>query len=547
VNVTVSGTSGCARTATSNAAWITVTAGATGTGAGTVSLSVAANSAGTSRTGTVTIGGQTFTVTQAGSSCMEWGVTPQSYSAGMAGGTATVTAIGSSGCSRTASSNAAWITVTSGASGTGSGNVTLAIAANDGSSRVGTATVAGKTVTVSQAGAAPVVISSLTANRSFPAPTGTVLTWTAAASGGSGALEYQYWRYRSSTGVWQVVRDYSTTNTYSWAPSAGEGGSYALQVWVRSVGSTATYQAYRSFGYFDIVGAKPLKVTLAPADASGPHVAGRETRWTAIAEGGIAPTQFKFWVHSAATGWVMLQDYGTNGTLSWTPAKPGQYALQAWVRNPGSTASYDAWTSSGYFEVVAGTQTVALEFSRPLPSPVNVPITLTAVGRGPAEPLEYKFWVNSGGAWSVLRDYSTTATVTWTPSTAGNKSIQVWSRRVGATDMEAWTGSGWVTIGNAPVTLTQFTANQTFPLPAGTPITWRAQASGGTAALQYQFWRLSNGAWTIVQPYGSSNTYTWTPQSSQSGTHAVQVWVRSTGSTSAQEAWASSGFIQIAP
>jgi hypothetical protein len=50
----------------SNATFITVTAGASGTGSGTVSYSVAANTATTSRTGTLTIAGQTFTVTQAG-------------------------------------------------------------------------------------------------------------------------------------------------------------------------------------------------------------------------------------------------------------------------------------------------------------------------------------------------------------------------------------------------------------------------------------------------------------------------------------------------
>ena len=54
----------------SNARWITVTAGATGSGNGTVNYSIAANAGTTSRTGTMTIGGQTFTVTQAGVPCV---------------------------------------------------------------------------------------------------------------------------------------------------------------------------------------------------------------------------------------------------------------------------------------------------------------------------------------------------------------------------------------------------------------------------------------------------------------------------------------------
>ena len=63
-SVSVTAGSGCAWTAVSNDAWITVTGGASGTGDGTVSYSVAANTATSQRAGTVTIAGETFTVTQ---------------------------------------------------------------------------------------------------------------------------------------------------------------------------------------------------------------------------------------------------------------------------------------------------------------------------------------------------------------------------------------------------------------------------------------------------------------------------------------------------
>jgi hypothetical protein len=65
-SVTVTATAGCAWTAVSNATFITITSGSSGTGNGTVNYSVAANTGSTSRTGTLTIAGLTFTVTQAG-------------------------------------------------------------------------------------------------------------------------------------------------------------------------------------------------------------------------------------------------------------------------------------------------------------------------------------------------------------------------------------------------------------------------------------------------------------------------------------------------
>ncbi len=56
----------CTWSATSNANWITITSGASGSGTGSVSYTVAANTSPSQRTGTMTIAGKTFTVTQSG-------------------------------------------------------------------------------------------------------------------------------------------------------------------------------------------------------------------------------------------------------------------------------------------------------------------------------------------------------------------------------------------------------------------------------------------------------------------------------------------------
>ncbi len=66
ITVTVTqGPANCSWTAASNASFIAITAGASGTGAGNVDFTVAANS-GNGRNGTLTIAGQTVTVGQAG-------------------------------------------------------------------------------------------------------------------------------------------------------------------------------------------------------------------------------------------------------------------------------------------------------------------------------------------------------------------------------------------------------------------------------------------------------------------------------------------------
>jgi beta-lactamase superfamily II metal-dependent hydrolase len=64
-SATVSTTSECAWAASSNASWISIVGGATGTGSGPVTMSVTANS-GSARSGTVTIAGRTVTISQGG-------------------------------------------------------------------------------------------------------------------------------------------------------------------------------------------------------------------------------------------------------------------------------------------------------------------------------------------------------------------------------------------------------------------------------------------------------------------------------------------------
>jgi hypothetical protein len=147
--VSVTAIAGCTWTATTGDTWLTITAGASGSGNGGVNFTVAANT-GPARTGTITIGGQAFTVTQA-SGC-SYGINPSSQSMGAAGGAGTavsVTTVG--GCTWTATPVAAWLTVTSGASGTGNGTVNFTAAANTGPARNGTMTIANQTFTVTEA------------------------------------------------------------------------------------------------------------------------------------------------------------------------------------------------------------------------------------------------------------------------------------------------------------------------------------------------------------------------------------------------------------
>ena len=166
-NETVTTTSNCSWTGASGAGWITITAGNSGMGNGTVSYAVAANT-GPARSGTLTIAGQSITINQP-SNC-SYGLSPTSTNLTANGGTGSVAVTTGGGCTWTAVSNVGWLGIISGSSGTGNGTVNFSVGSNPGPVRTGTLTIAGQTVTISQANGCTYTLSG---------------TNTAAISGGS--------------------------------------------------------------------------------------------------------------------------------------------------------------------------------------------------------------------------------------------------------------------------------------------------------------------------------------------------------------------------
>jgi hypothetical protein len=151
LSVGVTAASGCGWTAVSNNGFIRITAGASGSGTGTVTYRVDKFN-GASRTGTMTIAGHTFTVTQVKCSAT---LSPQTQAVPLLGGSFTVSVTTQIGCPWQAVENLNWVTITSGSSGTGSGTIGYTVAPNIAGARNGTIAIAGQTLTVNQAAVLP--------------------------------------------------------------------------------------------------------------------------------------------------------------------------------------------------------------------------------------------------------------------------------------------------------------------------------------------------------------------------------------------------------
>ncbi len=193
--------------------------------------------------------------------------------------------------------------------------------------------------------------------------------------------------------------------------------------------------------------------SLTPNRPSGQE-AGTPVTFSATGTGGRAPYQYRWWIKSENGLWQQLQGWSGTSTYTWTPTEAGNYYVAIWARSAGS--NIDQWQA--YAErlfVVYPPSTPILQVPTP-PTPsappgspiigasitpnkpsgqtIGAQVTFTASAAGGVAPYEYRWFVRlNGGLWQNLRVWSTSPTLTWTPTYTGNFDIAIWVRSAGST------------------------------------------------------------------------------------------------------------------
>jgi hypothetical protein len=238
VSISVSTAAGCAWTARADAEWVTIQSGASGTGPGTIAISVGANPDASSRDSLVAISDQSVKLTQQGRTPCTYALTPDDARFGPEGGAGQVTIAAPSHCAWTAGSSDAWIAFVV-ASGTGDGVVSFTVAAWSGTAeRSATIRVEDQTVSVRQSRDPRACVYAVTPVElvlHWHGPGGQVTvttdadcTWTVGAN--ADWLEVSGPRSRRGSGAVQFISDALTSDSTRRAtielrwptPSAGQ-------------------------------------------------------------------------------------------------------------------------------------------------------------------------------------------------------------------------------------------------------------------------------------------------------------------------------------
>ena len=130
VAVTVNALAMTQWTVTPNASWISIIDKSSGYGDYVLTLAVNANPSFERRTGTVSIGTATFTISQAGASTAALSIAPATATAAASGAYGNVAVYATPDAPWTAESLSSWLTISEGASGAGNGNIKYVASAN---------------------------------------------------------------------------------------------------------------------------------------------------------------------------------------------------------------------------------------------------------------------------------------------------------------------------------------------------------------------------------------------------------------------------------
>ena len=370
---------------------------------------------------------------------------------------------------------------------------------------------------------------TLSYDRASPQRPGVTVALNASATC-PGSAQYRFW-IQPPGGAWSMVQDYGTSASYAWNTTGKATGTYSLEVDVRNQGSTATYEAVgRGTFSLDPPCAKP---TLAMSPGS-PQPVGAAVVLTSTTATCPQPL-WRFWIQPPGGSWAVVQDYSSTRTFTWntTGKATGTYNLEVDVRDAGTTDSYDAVTQLATMLGTCGGAKLTTDKSSPQPPGSSMLLTGSASCPGAAQ---YRFWTLApGGRWTVVQDYSTASTFTW--STAGKPNgmygLEVDVRDQGST-------ASYETVANLnflvdACSAAKLSTDKPSPQVHGTTVTLTGSATClGTP--QYRFWvKAPGGSWTVVQDYGSSSSFSWNTTGKAAGAYGLEVDVRDQGSAASYE------------
>ncbi|MGN0537991.1 MAG: alpha-amylase family glycosyl hydrolase [Acutalibacteraceae bacterium] len=246
---------------------------------------------------------------------------------------------------------------------------------------------------------------------------------------------------------------------------------------------------------------------------------GESTTLTAKASDATGSVSYQF----ALSDGTVLQNYSSSSSYTWTPTKAGTYKVVVTAKDAATSK-----TATSSVTITVKSVTTALTNNSTI-SATSITkgksITLTGNASGGTSPYQYAMVAkhSTASSYTVLKNYDTTTTKTWTPSKTGTYYVQV---KVKDSNGTVVAKSFTLKVQAATTALTNNSTISATSITKGKSVTMTGKASGGTSPYQYAMVvrHSTASSWTTLKGYNTTATKTWTP--AKTGTYTVQIKVK---------------------
>ncbi len=301
----------------------------------------------------------------------------------------------------------------------------------------------------------------------------------------------------------------NSSGNFSWTPNSNDVGTHNLSIAVNdSSGDSATTTETLT------VSAAP-SVSIQSLSPSSAVTIGQTVSFTVAASGFTNPT---YSVNDSLSGSTVVNgDINSSGNFSWVPATQdaGTHTITVTVHDAQNSASVTEQIT------VSAAPTLVIQSLSP-GSSVNVgqTLTLTAAASGFSSP-SYSISDSFSGTTLSSNNINSSGNLSWMPSSSD---VGTHAITVTASDGSGHTAtaSQTITVGGSGASIQGLSPGST--VVVGNPVTFTVAASG-----------FSSPVFSISDSFGGSNIsnssintagyFTWTPDSSQVGTHNLTIYV----------------------
>ena len=245
---------------------------------------------------------------------------------------------------------------------------------------------------------------------------GNTLTIKGSAKGGTGSYTYAIYYKKTSDSAWTEKQNFSSTATVSIKPA--NATTYRVCVKVKDSAGTIEKK------YFDVT-VKANVLTNTSTVSAESIVKGKSVTVKASATGGAGSYKYAvYYKKSSSSTWTTKQDFGTVTSVTVTPAEATAYDICVKVKDGNSTVA------KKYFTVAVNAATPTLKNSSTISSTSvskGTTVTIKGASSGVTDQVLYQYAYKAEDAanYTVIKNYSSATSATFTPSVAGNYTVRV--------------------------------------------------------------------------------------------------------------------------